>query len=70
MGKYPGDVILFLSILSPSASSTGHDILLNEVLDQRFPSPKDQVAEEVVYVANLAFLYLQINPQSRLTMRQ
>lgn len=73
MGKHPGDMISFLSSSTPSMSLTGHYILpllLKDVLDQRLSSPKDQMAEEVFSVAKLAFSCLQINPQSRPTMRQ
>ncbi|KAI8014943.1 MDIS1-interacting receptor like kinase 2 [Camellia lanceoleosa] len=72
MGKHPGDLIYSLSSSSSSSSSTStaHGILLKDVLDQRLPAPKNQVAEQVVVVAKLAFACLQANPLSRPTMRQ
>ncbi|KAL7258045.1 hypothetical protein ACSBR1_004214 [Camellia fascicularis] len=72
MGKHPGDLIFFLSSSSSSSSSTStaHGILLKDVLDQRLPTPENQVAEQVVVVAKLAFACLHANPPSRPTMRQ
>ncbi|KAL7237961.1 hypothetical protein ACSBR2_004127 [Camellia fascicularis] len=72
MGKHPGDLISFLSSSSSSSSSTStaHGILLKDVLDQRLPTPENQVAEQVVVVAKLAFACLHANPPSRPTMRQ
>ncbi|CAL5333718.1 unnamed protein product [Camellia sinensis] len=72
MGKHPGDLIYSLSSSSSSSSSTStaHGILLKDVLDQRLPAPENQVAEQVVVVAKLAFACLQANPLSRPTMRQ
>ncbi|KAL7258043.1 hypothetical protein ACSBR1_004212 [Camellia fascicularis] len=72
MGKQPGDLIFFLSSSSSSSSSTStaHGILLKDVLDQRLPTPENQVAEQVVVVAKLAFACLHANPPSRPTMRQ
>lgn len=70
MGNHPGDLISFLSSLSPSIPQTGHNLLLKDVLDQRISSPIDQFAEEVVFVAKLAFGCLRIDPHSRPTMRQ
>ncbi|KAI8002589.1 MDIS1-interacting receptor like kinase 2 [Camellia lanceoleosa] len=73
MGKHPGDLISSLSSSSSSSSSstsTADGILLKDVLDQRLPAPENQVAEQVVVVAKLAFACLQANPLSRPTMRQ
>ncbi|GMP80801.1 hypothetical protein CsSME_00035775 [Camellia sinensis var. sinensis] len=73
MGKHPGDLTSSLSSSSSSYSSstsTAHGILLKDVLDQRLPAPENQVAEQVVVVAKLAFACLQANPLSRPTMRQ
>ncbi|KAI8003147.1 putative leucine-rich repeat receptor-like protein kinase [Camellia lanceoleosa] len=71
-GKHPGDLISSLSSSSSFSLSTStvHGILLKDVLDQRLLPPKNQVAEQVVMVAKLAFACLQANPLSRPTMRQ
>ncbi|KAI8022557.1 MDIS1-interacting receptor like kinase 2 [Camellia lanceoleosa] len=72
MGKHPGDLISSLSSSSSSSTSTStaHGILLKDVLDQRLPAPENQVAEQVVVVAKLAFACLHANPPSRPTMTQ
>uniref|UniRef100_A0A7N2KSS9 non-specific serine/threonine protein kinase n=2 Tax=Quercus lobata TaxID=97700 RepID=A0A7N2KSS9_QUELO len=73
MGKHPGDLILSLSSSSsPSltATSTAHDILLKNTLDQRLKPPKNQVALKVVSIAKLAFACLATNPKSRPTMQE
>ncbi|KAI8005019.1 putative leucine-rich repeat receptor-like protein kinase [Camellia lanceoleosa] len=71
-GKHPGDVISSSSLLSSISSSTSivHGILSKDVLDQCLLPPKNQVAEQAVMVAKLAFACLQANPLSRPTMRQ
>ncbi|KAL7176161.1 hypothetical protein ACSBR2_029674 [Camellia fascicularis] len=72
MGKHPGDLVSSLSSSSSSSSSTSveHGILLKDVLDQRLPAPENQVAEQIVVVAKLAFACLHANPPSRPTIRQ
>ena len=72
MGNHPGDLISFLSSSSSSSAttSTGHDIQLKDILDQRLKSPRNQVAFKVVLIAKLAFACLETNPQSRPTMQQ
>ncbi|KAG5525269.1 hypothetical protein RHGRI_031822 [Rhododendron griersonianum] len=72
MGKRPGDLISILSssCSSSSSSSSGHGILLKEVLDQRLSLPTNQVAEQVVVAAKLAFACLNASPMSRPTMHQ
>ncbi|XVE78275.1 hypothetical protein DITRI_Ditri13aG0131700 [Diplodiscus trichospermus] len=78
MGMHPGDL---LSCLSSSASTSasalestlkpnGQQILLKDVIDQRLPSPVNEVAEEVVCTWKLAFACLNGNPQLRSTMQQ
>ncbi|KAM3751920.1 hypothetical protein ACB098_04G148300 [Castanea mollissima] len=71
MGKHPGDLISFLSLpFASSSTSTPHDVLLQDVLDQRLAYPSDEVAKEVVMVTKLALACLHSNPQYRPTMRQ
>ncbi|CAL5414778.1 unnamed protein product [Camellia sinensis] len=71
MGKHPGDLISSLSSSSSSSStSTMQGIFLKDVLDQRLPPPRNQVAEQVVVVAKLAFACLHTTPLSRPTMQQ
>ncbi|KAH7855685.1 hypothetical protein Vadar_027661 [Vaccinium darrowii] len=69
MGKHPGDLISSLSS-SSSSSSSGHAILLKDVLDQRLPSPTNQVAEQVLVAAKVAFACLNASPMPRPTMQQ
>ncbi|GMP35872.1 hypothetical protein CsSME_00008169 [Camellia sinensis var. sinensis] len=70
--KHLGDLISSLSLSSSFSLSTStvHRILLKDVLDQRLLPPKNQVAQQVVMAAKLAFACLQANPLSRPTMRQ
>ncbi|KAI8004667.1 MDIS1-interacting receptor like kinase 2 [Camellia lanceoleosa] len=73
MGKHPGDLISSLSSSSSSSSSstsTTQGIFLKDVLDQRLPPPRNQVAEQVVVVVKLAFACLHTTPLSRPTMQQ
>ncbi|KAM4108590.1 hypothetical protein ACB094_03G055700 [Castanea mollissima] len=58
IGRHPGDLIS--SFLSSSFPLSSHDVLLEDVLDQRLAHPTNRVAEKVVLVA----------PQSRPTMQQ
>ena len=71
MGNHPGDLISCLPLPSLSSSRAVHNqILFRKVLDQRLPPPRNQIANQVVSVANTAFACLQANPQSRPTMKQ
>nr|XP_012466443.1 unnamed protein product [Gossypium raimondii] len=76
MGRHPGDIISFLSSsvssLTPSCSSSApfNQLLLKALLDQRLPSPREQIAAEVVSVVKLASLCLHATPQSRPSMEQ
>ena len=71
MGKHPGDLISFLSLpFASSSTSTPHDVLLKDVLDQRLTHPSNEVAKEVVMVTKLALACLHANPQYRPTMQQ
>ncbi|KDP33356.1 hypothetical protein JCGZ_12905 [Jatropha curcas] len=64
MGRHPGDLIS-----SISASSSALQILFKDVVDQRLPPPTDEVAEELVSIARLAFACLDASPGSRPTMQ-
>ena len=68
IGRHPGDLIS--SFLSSSVSLSSHDVLLEDVLDQRLAHPTNRVAEKVVLVAKLALTCLHTRPQSRPTMQQ
>ncbi|KAL7208633.1 hypothetical protein ACSBR1_030381 [Camellia fascicularis] len=71
MGKHPGDLISSLSSSSSSSlTSTAQGIFLKDVLDQRLLPPRNQVAEQIVVVAKLAFACLHTTPLSRPTMQQ
>ncbi|XP_059638108.1 MDIS1-interacting receptor like kinase 2-like [Cornus florida] len=67
LGSHPGD---FITFLSTSTSSTAGHTLLKDVLDQRLSQPTNQVAEDVVFMMNLALSCLLSSPQSRPTMQQ
>ncbi|XP_030958656.1 MDIS1-interacting receptor like kinase 2-like [Quercus lobata] len=66
-GRHPGDLIS--SFLSSSFSLSSHDVLLEDILDQRLAHPTNRVAEKVVLVAKIAIACLQASPQSRPTMQ-
>ncbi|KAI7981456.1 MDIS1-interacting receptor like kinase 2 [Camellia lanceoleosa] len=71
MGKHPDDLISsLLSSSSSSSTSTAQGIFLKDILDQRLPPPRNQVAEQVVVIAKLAFACLHTTPLSRPTMQQ
>ncbi|KAH7865977.1 hypothetical protein Vadar_013812 [Vaccinium darrowii] len=74
MGQHLGDLISSLSLSSSFSSSlsssTGHVILLKDVLDQRLPPPPNHVAGQVVVAAKVAFACLNARPLSRPTMEQ
>ncbi|CAL5348592.1 unnamed protein product [Camellia sinensis] len=71
MGKHPGDLISsLLSSSSSSSTSIAQGIFLKDVLDQRLLLPRNEVAEQVVVVAKLAFACLHTTPLSRPTMQQ
>ena len=71
MGNHPGDLISSLPLPSSSSSqAVHHQILFRNVVDQRLSPPRNQIANQVVSIANTAFACLQANPQSRPTMKQ
>ena len=63
IGSHPGDLISSFSLSS-------HDVLLEDILDQRLAHPTNRVAEKVVLVAKIALTCLHASPQSRPTMQQ
>uniref|UniRef100_A0A7N2LGW1 non-specific serine/threonine protein kinase n=2 Tax=Quercus lobata TaxID=97700 RepID=A0A7N2LGW1_QUELO len=68
IGRHPGDLIS--SFVSSSFSLSSHDVLLEDILDQRLAHPTNRVAEKVVLVAKIALACLHTSPQSRPTMQQ
>ncbi|WRX32380.1 Serine-threonine/tyrosine-protein kinase [Theobroma cacao] len=76
MGRHPGDLISSLSSSfsssSPSCSSsaTVNHVLLKDLLDQRLPPPRKQVAAKLVSIVKLASTCLHASPQSRPSMQQ
>ena len=72
MGRHPGDLISSLSSSSASTSvrAVVDSLLLKDVIDQRLPSPIDQMSEEVVFAVKLAIACQHVDPQCRPNMRQ
>ncbi|XP_034690256.1 MDIS1-interacting receptor like kinase 2-like isoform X3 [Vitis riparia] len=66
MGRHPGELLVSLP---SSALSDDPGLLLKDVLDQRLPMPTGQLAEEVVFVVNVAIACTHAAPESRPTMR-
>ena len=70
MGRHPGE--LLSSLQSSNTISTSQDnsnMLLKDVLDQRLLPPNDSVAEQVVFVLNVALACTRLAPESRPSMR-
>ena len=65
MGKHPGELLSSLS--SPSSSQ---NVMLNDILDQRLPPPNCRVAQDVFFVATIAFACLRTKPKFRPTMKR
>ena len=63
MGIHPGE--LLTSLLS---SSTQH-VMLSEILDQCLPPPNPMVAQDIFFVATIAFACLRTKAKSRPTMK-
>ncbi|KAJ9145917.1 hypothetical protein P3X46_028244 [Hevea brasiliensis] len=61
-GKHPGEI--FFSMSSPSSQMP----LLEDILDQRLPTPSPQVQEELMTIVKVATTCLHSNPQFRPTM--
>lgn len=64
MGKHPGELLN-----SSTAPSGNPDLLLKDLLDQRLPHPTGQIAEEVMYIVNIALACTRTDPEVRPTMR-
>ncbi|XP_043694467.1 MDIS1-interacting receptor like kinase 2-like [Telopea speciosissima] len=73
MGRHPGELLSSLSLSSSSSlassSSVVQTIMLKDVLDQRLPPPTTEVYGALVSVVKKAFTCLNVNPQSRPTMK-
>ena len=63
MGIHPGELLTSLS-----SSSTQH-VMINEILDQRLPPPNRLVAQDIFFVATIAFACLRTKAKSRPTMK-
>ena len=63
-GRHPGDQILSLSV-SPQKDN----IVLEEMLDPRLPPLTAQAEGEVIDIIKLATACLNVNPQSRPTLK-
>ena len=63
MGTHPGELLTSLS------SKTPQNMMLNEILDQRLPPPNHLVAQDVFFVATIAFACLCAKPKFRPTMK-
>ncbi|GKU86233.1 hypothetical protein SLEP1_g782 [Rubroshorea leprosula] len=67
MGRHPGELLNSLS--SPTFSLDNNEVLLQDVLDPRLPSPTRQIAKEVVFVVKIGLACTRMVPESRPTMR-
>ncbi|XVF58259.1 hypothetical protein PTKIN_Ptkin07bG0050300 [Pterospermum kingtungense] len=66
MGRHPGELLSTLS-----SSSSVQNVKLQEVLDSRLSLPKNRkMAEEITFVAIIAFACLRTKPKSRPTMKR
>ncbi|XP_022765918.1 MDIS1-interacting receptor like kinase 2-like [Durio zibethinus] len=63
-GKYPGDLISSLS------SSTYHNLLFKDLLDQCISPPTNQIVGYIVFLMKAVFLCLHSNSEYRPTMQQ
>jgi serine/threonine protein kinase len=61
MGKHPGDVLNFLS-------SSGDQLLLEEILDEQLPQPETDEAEDMKRCISVAYDCLLPSPKERPTM--
>ncbi|XP_031268813.1 MDIS1-interacting receptor like kinase 2-like [Pistacia vera] len=68
MGRHPGELLTSLSS-SRTSLSENPELFLKDVLDQRLPPPTGQLAEEVVFVINVALACTRTTPEERPSMR-
>ena len=59
MGRHPGELITSLS----------GELFLKDVLDQRLPPPKGQLAKAVAFMINVALACTSTTPDTRPSMR-
>lgn len=62
METHPGELLT-------SLSSSPQNMMLNEILDQRLPPPNCLVAQDVFFIATIAFACLHAKPKFRPTMK-
>ena len=63
MGTHLGELLTSLSSPSPQ------NMMLNEILDQHLPPPNHLVAQDVFFIATIAFACLHAKPKFRPTMK-
>lgn len=68
MGRHPGELLNSLS-LSETSLSENPELFLKDLLDQRLPPPSGQLAEEVVFIINVALACTRTTPETRPSMR-
>ncbi|XP_043708316.1 MDIS1-interacting receptor like kinase 2-like isoform X2 [Telopea speciosissima] len=69
MGRHPGELLSSLSESSLASSSAVQTMMLKDVLDLRLPPPLPEVYGAMVSIMKMAFTCLNVNPQSRPTMK-
>ncbi|KAH9729176.1 protein kinase domain-containing protein [Citrus sinensis] len=62
MGRHPGELI---TSLSESSLSNNLELFLKDVLDQRLPPPKGQLAKAVAFMINVALACTSTTPDTR-----
>ncbi|XP_031268776.1 MDIS1-interacting receptor like kinase 2-like [Pistacia vera] len=68
MGRHPGELLASLSS-SKKSLPENPELFLKDVLDQRLPPPTGQLAEEVMFVVNVALGCTHTTPEGRPSMR-
>lgn len=66
MGKHPGDLLTSIKQLSSMEDS---EVFLKDVLDQRLPPPRGQLAEAITFIVTIALACTRNNPEARPPMR-
>lgn len=67
MERHQGEL---LSSSTLSSSLSPQNAMLHEILDQRLPPPKNQVAQDIYHAATVAIACLRTVPNSRPTMKR